>query len=267
MLILANIIVVLLGFAVGSFLNSVIYRLKFGGSIIFGRSKCSHCGHNLYFWDLIPVLSFFLLHGRCRYCHKKISFQYPLVEAATAFLFFLTFHFQFPNFQFLNLKDFINLCYLLFVVSCLVIIFVYDLKYSLILDKVIFFAAGVSLIFYLVRFFWFKVTFNLEEVFLGLIFGGGIFLILYLVSQGRWIGAGDVKLGFLMGFWLLYPKILVGLFFAFILGGVVAIILLFLGRKKMKSEIPFGPYLTVGAFVALVFGEKFLDWYVSWLGF
>jgi prepilin signal peptidase PulO-like enzyme (type II secretory pathway) len=284
MQLILSVFIFIFSLIIGSFLNSVIYRLKFGGSIIFGRSRCPHCRHLLGFWDLIPVLSFIFLRGRCRYCHKEISVQYILVEIITAFLFLLVFNFQFfprsgiphsgtiSNFQsifdqILNFQNLTSIIYLLFVICCLIVIFVYDLKYSLILDNVILFAGGVSVIFYAVSVFLDKTFYNFWNLFLGLAVGGGIFLILYLVSRGRWIGAGDIKFGFLMGFWLLYPQIFVGLFFSFVLGGLVALILLLAGKKKMKSQIAFGPFLAVGTLIVLLFGQEILDWYLRWLGF
>lgn len=270
MLILVNIFVAIFGLIIGSFLNAMIYRLKFGGSVIFGRSKCPYCKKTLGFWDLIPVLSFIFLRGKCRYCNKKISWQYPAVEIATALLFILILNLKSQILNFGHLTSSIyyltSIIYLLFVVCCLIVIFIYDLKYSLILDKVLLFATIGSAMFYVVLSFLDKNFFSPWRLIYGLAAGGGFFLILYLVSRGRWVGAGDVKFGFLMGFWLSYPQIFVGLFFAFVLGGITAVILLLAGKKKMKSQIPFGPFLTVGTLIALLFGQEILDWYLGWLG-
>ncbi|MEW6407639.1 MAG: prepilin peptidase [Patescibacteria group bacterium] len=297
MQLISSISIFIFGLIIGSFLNAVIYRLKFGGSIIFGRSKCPYCKKTLGFWDLIPVLSFLFLRGRCRYCHKKISWQYPIVEIITALLFLSVFNFQFSifnfqsifndkifNFQNLlsNIYYLVSFFYFLFVICCLIVIFVYDLKYSLILDKILLFVGVISIIFYAALVFLDRTFFNVStsldinfdhyrevnfwNLLWGMLIGGGFFLILYLLSGGRWIGAGDAKFGFLMGLWLLFPKILVALFFAFVLGGIVALILLFAGKKKMRSQISFGPFLALGTLFALLFGQQVLDWYLKWLG-
>ena len=135
-----SVIVFLFGLVVGSFLNCVIYRLETGGSFLKGRSYCPHCKHKLFWQDLIPLLSFFVLRGRCRYCGKKISLQYPFIEMATGLLFVLIFNFQvstFNQFPISNPQFLISICFL-FLVSCfLLIIFVYDLKHFIIPDSII----------------------------------------------------------------------------------------------------------------------------------
>ena len=135
-----NVIVFLLGLAVGSFLNVVIYRLTLS-SFSFrkniggfkNRSYCPHCKHKLIWQDLMPIFSFLFLRGECRYCHQKISIQYPLVEISTGLVFLLVL-----NYQFLNLNySILNLLFLFYISSVLIIIFVYDLKHYIIPDKVL----------------------------------------------------------------------------------------------------------------------------------
>lgn len=258
-----SIFIFLFGLIIGSFLNAVIYRLKFGGSIICGRSKCPHCQHILGFLDLFPVLSFIFLRGRCKYCHKRISVQYPLVEFLTALLFILVYNFQFSIF---NYRDLFYFLYVLFIICCLIVIFVYDLKHFLILDKVLIFAAIFSVIFQIILFILDRNIFHFWSLLYGLLIIGCFLGALHFLSRGKWLGLGDVKFGLLMALWLGSPKVVVALFFAFVIGGIFSAILLVLRKKKLKSQIPFGPFLVAGTFIALLWGEQIFQWYLGWLG-
>ena len=143
----------LFGLAVGSFLNSIIYRLQTGESFLIGRSFCPYCRHQLGWQDLIPIFSFLILKGKCRYCQKPISWQYPLVEFTTGILFFLIFtYFPYDRLSFMY-----NLFFYWIITSFLIIIFVYDLRHYIIPDKVIYPAIIVSGIWYLVFSVFFKV--------------------------------------------------------------------------------------------------------------
>jgi prepilin signal peptidase PulO-like enzyme (type II secretory pathway) len=246
-----------LGTICGSFLNCVIYRLEVSKSFLKGRSYCPHCKHILDWRDLIPIFSFFILRGKCRYCHKPISLQYPLVELATGLLFvFTTYNLQPITY---NLKILLNLGYQLLVVSCLVIIFVYDLKHYIIPDKVIYPVIAITFIYQLFR----SLEFGILRSILSAVLASGFFLTIVLLSKGKWMGVGDIKLAFLMGLFLGWPKIIVALFSAFLIGALIGLILIALGKKTLKSEIPFGPFLVSGTFLALFFGQKILNWYLS----
>src|SRR3989338_8578506 len=143
---MVSFIVFLFGLVVGSFLNSVIYRLGKGESALKGRSYCPQCKHPLSWQDLIPLLSFVFLQGKCRYCRAKISWQYPLVELGTAAVFFLIF----ASGENSTIADFLHVGYLFTIASLLVVIFVYDLKHYIIPDKILYPAILVSGIWYLV---------------------------------------------------------------------------------------------------------------------
>jgi len=245
----------ILGLIVGSFLNCVIYRLEQGKSFVGGRSFCPHCKHVLGGLDLIPVLSFLILRGKCRYCQKPISLQYPLVELATAILFVSIFRLQFGGDPFSAIFSGLVACFL-------IIIFVYDLKYYIIPDKVVYPAIAVALIFN----FQFLI-FNQFPVFkfsiLSAVGAAAFFLFIVLVSKGKWMGVGDIKLAFLMGLVLGFPNILVALFLAFFIGAIIGIGLIVFGRKTFKSEVPFGPFLVAGTFLALFFGKEIINWYLN----
>jgi len=251
----------LFGLIVGSFLNCIVYRLKTGENFLKGRSFCPNCKHVLNFWDLIPVLSFIILKGRCRYFQKPISWQYPLVELATGILFVFAAQLTINNQQ-LTAFNFFNFCYLLIVFCFLIVIFVFDLKHYLILDKVIYPAIIIALIFNF-QFLISKQFLIFKYSILSAFGAATFFLLIVLVSRGKWMGVGDIKLAFLMGLFLGWPEILVALFLAFSIGAIVGLILIFLKKKTLKSEIPFGPFLVTGTFLALFFGQKIIDFYLN----
>lgn len=245
-----TILLFLFGLSVGSFLNVVIYRSKIKKSIFRPQSFCPQCKHKLSWYDLIPVLSFILLRGKCRYCQKKISLQYPLVEIACGVLFVL-FYLKSLTFNW-------ALAFNLFFVSILIIIFVYDLKYYLILDKIILIGATLAVV---ASIFLGKPKFPVSL--LGSLIAGGFFALIVLVSQGKWMGGGDVKLGFLIGLILGWPKVLLALGLAFMLGSIVGLILIAFKKKTLKSPVPFGTFLSTAALITILEGERILDWYLD----
>ena len=253
------IFVFILGLAVGSSLNCIIYRLEKNESFLKGRSYCPNCHHVLAWQDLIPILSFLILKGKCRYCGKKISLQYPLVELATGILFFSISYSTFQHSNTPTLQQFIQFLYLSIVSSFLIVIFVYDLKHYLIPDKVIYPAIGIT--------FFYQIISNTNFYFsiLSALGAAAFFLLIFLVSRGKWLGFGDVKLGFLMGLFLGFPKILVALFFAYLIGAIIGIGLVLAKKKTLKSEVPFGPFLVTGTFVALFFGNQLINWYLGFI--
>jgi len=245
------------GLIIGSFLNCLIYRLSVEETMR-GRSYCPNCKHTLSWVDLVPVFSYLSLKGKCKYCHKKISAQYPILEVITGLIFVLVFNYKFPalvNFEITNLTD---LIFLLYIASSLIVIFVYDLKYYLIPDKVLFPAIIVALLYH----------FN-YNYFLASFIATAFFLFIFLVSRGKWMGFGDVKLAILLGFILGFPNILVGLFLAFLFGAIIGLALMYLniGKIGLKSEIPFGPFLIAGTAVALFWGNEIVYWYARLLIF
>lgn len=235
----------LLGAAVGSFLNVLIDRLPKGQSIT-GRSHCDYCRHQLSGADLIPIVSFFLLKGRCRYCRKKLSWQYPLVETITGILFVLIFNFKFQILNYFLLVTYFG------IISCLIVIFFADLKYQIIPDSL------------QVAVFIFSIIYHLASripisQFLNFLISGFIvtlpILFLWLITRGRGMGFGDVKLAFNIGFLLGIKAGFLALYFGFIIGAVVGLFLIFLGKKKLKSKIAFGPFLVLGM-VVMMFWQK-----------
>jgi len=239
-----------LGLFVGSFLNCVIYRLEKKKSFLSGKSSCPKCKKQLKWFDLIPVLSFILLKGKCRYCKKKISLQYPLVELGTGFVFL---------FAGIYTNTYIYIFYLLIASCFLICIFVYDLKHFLIPDKLIYPLIVLSFLFMLLNYESFL------NFFLSGILSALFFFSLWFFSKGKWMGFGDVKLALFMGFFLGSPKIVVALFSSFLFGALVGLFLIVLKKKKLKSEVPFGPFLVFGTFLGLFLGKEIITWYFSLL--
>jgi len=263
----------ILGTIFGSFLNVIICRLKTGESIFKNRSHCPSCQKKLNWCELIPIISFVIQKGKCRNCGKKISWQYPLTELATGLVFLLILNFQFPisNFQTL-----IHTGFLLLISCFLVVLFVFDLKHYLVPDIIIYPAIVIAFL-YNFQFSIFNFSarggpaLGWQSIFNSLIFNyllagliaGAFFLLIVLVSRGKWMGMGDVKIGILMGLILGIPQIFVALFLAFLIGAVVSVVLLILKKKTLKSEIPFGPFLIGATFIALFWGEFLLNWYLG----
>ena len=264
--------VFIFGLCIGSFLNCVIYRLEQKKSLK-GRSFCPHCKHKLLWKDLFPVFSFLFLKGKCRYCHKKISIQYPLVELATGLIFIIIFNLKFEILNQFEIFKFLNLAFLFYIAGSLIVIFVYDLKQYIIPDKVLFPAIIITFIFRILE-FWnlglFR-NFKLEignsatilNFLLAALIASGFFFIIWLISGGRWMGFGDVKLAILMGFLLGMPNVLAALFLAFLFGAIIGIILMVFKKKSLKSEIPFGPFLIAGTFAAIIYGNQIIQWYLN----
>ena len=259
----------LFGLIVGSFLSVVVSRLETGEGFLLGRSKCPGCKKAIKSYDLVPLLSFVMLKGRCRHCEKKISLFYPLIELSTAVLFALLFWRFGGAFVDTNLYIFLGLH--LVILASLIVIFFYDWFYLIIPDKVLVPVSLVVLAFAVLNvlfsrqmgFDFFAYPPQPWDLIWGLLIGGGLFFILVSLSHEKWMGWGDVKLGAFLGIFLGYPLILVALFFAFILGSIFSVALILLKKKKMKDIIPFGPFLVLGGIIALFVGKFIINWYLG----
>ncbi|MBU4217110.1 prepilin peptidase [Candidatus Parcubacteria bacterium] len=254
----------LFGLIIGSFLNALIWRLHTGESMM-ERSKCPKCGKAIAWYDNVPVLSYLFLLGKCRGCKMRISFQYPLVELITGLLFMLAFNFsarggsvlggQLPNYIF-----FITLFRDFFLISTMIIVFIYDLRWYLILDVITLPSIAVLFVLNLV------LGISWQSLLLSGIIGGGFFLLQFIISKGKWIGGGDIRLGFLMGIALGWPQIITALMLAYIAGAFIGIGLIVFGKKKWSSHVPFGVFLSVATIVTLFWGDPLLRWYFGFIG-
>lgn len=248
------VIIFVIGVNCGSFINCLVWRLH-AKKTILGRSFCPQCRKQINWYDNIPLLSFLLLKAKCRYCRQSISWQYPLVEAATAIIFILIWYSYYPHSQFSNfqiLRDWIF-------AGFLIVIFIYDLRWYEILDTVTIPAMVIAFIFNL----WLGASF--WSLLLAALIGGGFFLGQFLISQGRWIGGGDIRLGALMGLMLGYPQVVVALMIAYLSGSVVGAGLLVAKKKQWSSQIPFGTFLSLATIIAMLWGSEILSWYLNFL--
>jgi prepilin signal peptidase PulO-like enzyme (type II secretory pathway) len=267
------IFIFIFGLIIGSFLNCLIWRLRKGESLL-NRSCCPKCKKRIAWYDNAPLLSFILLKGKCRQCGQAISWQYPIVELVTGALFVAAFlqNFEFrilnfePIFNYLilnnsikiqNSKFIIQLLRDWFIISVMIVVFVYDLRWYLILDKVTLPACLAVLLLNLL------LGFNLWNLLISGIIGGGFFLIQFLISRGRWIGGGDIRLGLLMGLVLGWPAVLLAIIIAYFIGSIVGVGLILTGKKRWSSQVPLGVFLALGTIISLFWGEHILQWYLG----
>jgi len=238
----------ILGLIIGSFLNVVIYRLPEKESIVKPGSHCPNCHTKLKAADLIPVLSFVINGGKCRYCGARISWQYPLVELLTAF-FFLAAYFKFG----LTVELFI----ILLLLSALIAISLIDYKYMIIPNVITYSGIFIGL---LAAIFFNHLTFF--SSLLGIIIPALILLAVALIFKGG-MGMGDVKLASMLGAFLGTINTLAGIFIGSLLGSIIGLTLMGAGIMERKDRIPFGPFICFGAVIMIFFGDFLIDWYLS----
>ncbi|MEK7571375.1 MAG: prepilin peptidase [Patescibacteria group bacterium] len=267
------------GTFVGSFLGVLVDRLPRGESVVFGRSYCENCQKKLTGWDLIPLFSYLLLGGKCRQCHKKISAFYPLIEFVTGSIFVLVTYAFVGNdlAQLIETSRYsVTYVYFLSLFATLIGIFFTDLKYGIIPFPIVFFSLLTTFLWYfLFPVFSFtpadQVFFPTDEAFLSGALWSALgtflaFLLLFLGTKGKGIGFGDVVYVFLMGLVLGFPRIILGLYIAFLSGAIISVLLVATGKKKMRGEtIPFGPFLVTGTVISLLWGEKIIQFVVGYL--
>ena len=257
-----------LGLCLGSFVNALVWRLHEQSSrpqakhlsITKGRSMCPHCKHELAAKDLVPVLSWIALAGKCRYCRRPISVQYPLVELGLAGLFIVS-YLWWPA-AFYTAQTIIFILWLA-ILTGLTALTVYDLRWFTLPNRIVYPLAAVVAAYAAVSV---STASNpamaLLNIVLAVIVGGGLFYLLFQVSKGKWIGGGDVKLGWLLGLTVGTPaRAALFIFLGSLLGSLVSAPLLVSGRLKRQSLIPFGPFLIAGAILTVLFGTDILNWY------
>ncbi|WP_425060707.1 Type 4 prepilin-like proteins leader peptide-processing enzyme [Sporomusa carbonis] len=238
----------ILGLIIGSFLNVCIYRLPQGKSIVTPPSHCFACGTRLKPGDLIPVISYIVQRGRCRYCGTVFSFRYVVVELITAVLFVWCF-------QVTGLGP--ELLKALIFISFLIVITFIDYDYQLILDKVLiwFTGAGVAINLYIG-------CPAITDMLIAAVTGGGLLLLIAVITRGG-MGGGDIKFVAALGLWLGLKLTILTLFLSFVIGGIGSLLLLIFKLKGRKDFIPFGPFIAVGAFVSSLYGIEIIGWYLK----
>jgi leader peptidase (prepilin peptidase)/N-methyltransferase len=220
-------LIFILGLCVGSFLNVLADRLPNGESVLWGRSHCDYCKKTLRWYELVPVLSFIFLRGRCLRCHKPLSIQYPVVELLTG----LGFVFLSPRIDYM-------------IIFCtLLVLFLSDLKYQILPDSMIVIGSLAAI---------------LHPHILPALGSFAFLYLLWAITRGRGMGLGDVKLALFMGLFLGYPDIIVAFYIAFLTGALLGVILILVGKKGLKSTIAFGPFLIVGTALAFLWGQNIL---------
>lgn len=268
------------GLVFGSFINAFVWRLHEQEtlrerkkkpskkqlaelSILTGRSMCTHCRHELAANDLVPLFSWLGLQGKCRYCNKSISAQYPLVETLTAVLFVLSYIFWPLNFHGAGLLQFVF--WLGFLVA-FVALAVYDLKWFLLPNRVVYPLVPLAVVEAVAVAIMNHSPHTLLDAGLGGLVISGVFYILFQISAGAWIGGGDVKLALVLGMLAGTPlKGLLVIFFASVVGTVCSIPILLKGKKGLQARVPFGPFLLVATAIVMFFGDSLVDWYTSTL--
>lgn len=234
------IITFILGAAIGSFINALATRFVNGQSIILPGSCCEFCAKPILPKDLVPIVSFFILRGKCRFCRKKISWQHPIIEAVVGLLFFIAYS---------RVNDISwELVALWLGIFVLITLFITDLR-AMILPDII--TIPAIAIFLIIDLFVLKV--NFAALLISVLIGGGFFLLQYLISRGRWIGSGDIRFGVLMAVILVdWQKVLLAIMASYIIGSVISIALIALRRKTLKSEVPLGVFLVIGTILAML---------------
>lgn len=251
--------VFVLGLLFGSFANAAVWRLKVKKPLGKDRSECPNCHHKLGVADLVPVFSWLWLRGRCRYCKKPISVQYPVVELLTAILF----EWSYLAWDFSHFFSYLSFGGWLLILVGLVILAVYDLKWLEIPEKVlrllVALQTGVLIASVIISQSFDYVGTRLVAAVFGFLFFYG----LYAFGKGRWMGGGDVKLAFLMGLLLGVSNLLIAFFLAFNIAAIVSLVLMAAKKLRRKSLIPFGPFLITGTVIALLHGQQLLNLYID----
>lgn len=241
------VLVAVYGVVIGSFLNVCIYRIPAEKSIVFGRSSCTNCGTHIKWYDLIPVLSYIFLGGKCRSCKERISMQYPLVELANGAA-WLCIYFTYGNS--------LNSLFYCILASLLIVISVIDYKNMIIPDSLIVITLIAGVIFAVL-----SREMSLLDRVIGFFAASIPVLILALVTNG--FGGGDIKLLAAAGFFIGWKLVVLGLLIGIMFGAVISCIFIAAKIKGRKDFIPFGPFLAAGFYFALIHGNALIDWYLS----
>lgn len=257
---MGTVIAFVFGLVYGSFLNVIILRFDDWQSIVRGRSQCPNCQAQLRWYDLIPIVSYLTLKGRCRYCSRPISWQYPLVELATGLLLAGGYWLIFSHGAISLVWQVAAFISFTLALGSLVAMFVHDLKEMMIPDFFAYifllFAGLFSLIYYQ------NPLFSIYGALIGFL---PIAALVY-PSRGKWMGEGDLKLAAGLGLLAGYPHAIVFIALAFLIGGLYGAILLLTRQAKFGTAVPFGPFLIIGGLLALFWGQTVVGWYLGGIG-
>lgn len=256
------------GAVLGSFLNVLIYRsVEEDEDWVQTRSRCDSCRKQIAWYDNIPLLSFLILRGKCRHCKKRIAPSHLFVELLTGAMFVWWYWGGFLFFK-LSQEPFTVLqpLFWLFVAIVLLVIFVTDIRYYLIPDTAVLLLGGAAVVYRIAL--TASGIMQLQDLVAAVavsVASALFFFALWFFTKGRGMGFGDVKLIAPLCLLMGWPRAVVGVVLSFVLGAVVGIILIALGKKKMKQPIPFGPFLIIATALSLWWGDALLRWYLSYL--
>lgn len=243
-------LIIILGLVIGSFLNVCIYRIPLEESIIFPPSHCGICKNKLTPMDLIPVISYIFLKGRCRFCKEKISIRYPLIESLNAILYLIIY-----------LKFGITIITLKYCVlaSLLIVIGMIDYDTQFVYLSTIIFGMIMSILFIIIQYIMYKN--GVFDLILGGIIGALIIGVIVYITKG--MGEGDIEIAAVCGLFLGVKGIIVGLFLGIVIGGIVGIIILALKLKKAKDKMAFGPFIAIGCLISMIWGSRLVEMYLT----
>lgn len=246
-------IIFLYGAIIGSFLNVCIYRIPRKKSIAFPSSHCPSCGTNLKWYELAPIFSFILKKGKCKYCGKKISHDYLIVELLNPIIYLIIY---------VNTGFTLELFFYATIFSLLIIIAFIDIDHMIIPDSLVIYILSLTIIYKLVSYILYSKSPEILNSVGGLVFSSLLFIIIIIVSKGG-MGGGDVTLIGVLGFILGVKRIFLTIFLSFILGAIISIALLIVKVKGKKDPIPFGPFIILAFFMVLFWGDKLIYWYIT----
>jgi len=262
-----SLVLFVLGAVVGSFLNVVIYRTVIEESWVAGRSRCDHCRKQIAWFDNVPLLSYLWLGGKCRYCKGQISISHPVVELLTGVLFVWWYwggslFFELTRAPFQTLQP----LFWLAIGILLIILFFADALYMILPDMVIGMLLVLTVAYRIVL-----VTAGIMELadlgraVMGMVLSVALFGGLWMITKGRGMGFGDVKLVAPLALITGWPLVVVSIFLSFVLGAISGVIMIALGKKRFGQTIPFGPFLILGCCLSLIWGDSLFSWYIGLL--
>ncbi|WP_234120326.1 prepilin peptidase [Clostridium hydrogenum] len=250
------IFIFVLGTIIGSFLNVCIFRIPLEQSIAFPPSHCMNCGKRLKWYDMFPIISWIILKGKCRYCKSKISYRYPLVEFVTGIIFlaiYLKYGYTYETIKF---------C---FFAALIIVIGLIDRDTTDVYNSTIITGIISFILLSILNFVLFKMKFinefSILNYILGGIIGAGFILIIILLTRG--MGFGDAEICLVCGLFLGIKNIIFMLFLSVVIGGVIGVALILLGKKKRKDYIPFGPFIAISSIFTILFGSGIVNWYIG----
>ena len=244
-----GILAFIFGTIIGSFLNVCIYRIPKGESILYPPSHCMNCNKKIKAYDMIPVISYIILRGRCRYCGKKIHLRYPVLEFITGLLYVLIY---------INFGVGIELIKYMVFISIMIVIGMIDFHTTDVYLKTTGTGIIAGIIFLVIYFY---IGLPIKTYVYGGVSAGVFIALIILITKGG-MGWGDVEIALICGLFLGFKYTMLMLFLAFIIGAVIGLVLILLGKKSRKDYIPFGPFIVIASFITVFLGQSILNWYL-----